>query len=108
MSTSDAMSLAAFITACTGDPYVMTVMSPPSSPRARAMHIPRLGFLGVVHPPGAPGAAGPPDDDGAGGLPAVPVPERRGHVDDLVEPARDEVEELHLQDRAHPPGRAPP
>src|SRR5512139_2503054 len=69
---------------------------------AGAVAEPRLRVLGVVQPAVDSAARRPPDHDRAGGLPAVAVAKRRGRVDDLVESAGDEVDELHLEDRPHP------
>src|SRR5512141_2243242 len=63
---------------------------------------PRFRVLGVVQPAVDPASRRPPGNDRAGGLPAVAIAKRRRRVHDLVEAAGDEVDELHLEDRAHP------
>jgi hypothetical protein len=61
------------------------------------MNEPRLGILRVVQPAAHVPAARRPHDDRHRDAPAAPIAQRRRLVDDLVEPARDEIGELHLR-----------
>ena len=69
------------------------------------MHEPRLGVLGVERAAGEPPAARQPHGDRDGEAHAVARLAR--DIDELVEPARDEVRKLHLADRAHPDDARP-
>ena len=57
----------------------------------------RLGILRVIQPAAHVAAARRAHDDRHARPAAVPVPQRGGLIDDLIEAARDEVGELHLR-----------
>ena len=65
----------------------------------RTMDEPRFGVLRVIQAPADITATRRAHDNGHRCPAAVTVPERRRLVDDLIEPARDEIGELHLGDR---------
>ena len=63
------------------------------------MDEPRFGILRMIQAAADVAAARRADDDRAGHAPAAAIPQRRRLIHDLIEPAADEVGELHLGDR---------